>query len=79
MIILAAMLLLMMTEGRSSEARPLRDLVRGKTVIVGQIVLLPVIGVAVTRGLALPPLGRGDFPDATMSWDKIPIRATLSL
>ena len=73
------MLLLMMTEGRSSEARPFRDLVRGKAVIVSQIVLLPVIGAAVTRGLALPPLGRGDFPDATMSWDKTPIRATLSL
>ena len=73
------MLLLMMTEGRSSEARPFRDLARGKAVIVSQIVLLPVIGAAVTRGLALPPLGRGDFPDATMSWDKIPIRATLSL
>ena len=64
--------------GMSSEERPFRDLVR-KAVIVGQIVLLPVIGVAVTRGLALPPLGRRDFPDATMSWDKIPIRATLSL
>ena len=34
--------------------------------------LLPVIGVAVTRGLALPPLGRRDFPDATISWDKSP-------
>jgi hypothetical protein len=29
--------------------------------------LLPMIGVAVTRGLALPPLGRSDFSDATIS------------
>jgi hypothetical protein len=64
------MLLLLMTGGRSSEARSFRDLVRGKAVIVRQIVLLPVIGAAVTRGLALPPLGRGDFPEATTSRDK---------
>jgi hypothetical protein len=44
LIILAAMLLLMMTEGRSSEARPFRELVRGKTVIVSQIVLLRLLG-----------------------------------
>ena len=32
----------------------------------------PVIGVVVTRGLALPPLSRGDFPDATSLGTKSP-------
>jgi hypothetical protein len=59
--ILAVMLLLMMTVGMSSEARRFQDLVRRKAALVGQIVLLPVIGVAVTRGLALPRLVAGIF------------------
>ena len=73
------MLLLMMTEGMSSEARPFRDSVRHKAVIVGQIVLLRVIGVAVTRGVGLAAawsqgfsgcdnlLGQNPHPRATLS------------
>ena len=57
--VLAVTLLLMMTVGMALEPRHFQDLVRRKGTLVltlaGQIVLLPVIGVAVTRGLGLPP------------------------